>query len=90
MSAAGRAHMGRVAQLPCCLCGAHGVQVHHILEGRVKGRRAGDWATIPLCPDCHTGPHNGIHGRQVMLRIRKTTELDLLCETLETLYGSTR
>lgn len=81
--------MGRVAQLPCCLCGAHGVEVHHILEGRIKGRKSSDWTTIPLCPDCHRGNHNGIHGAQAMLRVMKTTELELLAQTLEQLYGGT-
>lgn len=79
--------MGRVAELPCCLCGTQPVEVHHILEGRIKGRRSADWTTIPLCPSCHRDNHNGIHGAQAMLRIRKTTELELLAETLEKLYG---
>lgn len=85
MSAAQR-HMARVATLPCCLCGATPVEVHHILEGRIPGRRSSDWTTIPLCADCHRGRH-GIHGDKAMLRVLKTTELELLAETLETLYG---
>jgi hypothetical protein len=87
MSAAGKRHMGRVAQLPCCLCGAHGVQVHHIREGRGMNQRADDFLTLPVCPSCHTGPQ-GIHGDKTMLRIAKVTELELLAQTLETLYGS--
>lgn len=50
------------------------------------GQRASDWLTIPLCPDCHTGPW-GIHGDRTMLRILKADELDLLADTLEKLYG---
>ncbi len=56
MSAAGKRHMGMVAQLPCACCGAHGVHVHHIREGQGMAQRASDFLTIPLCPDCHVGP----------------------------------
>ena len=81
------AHLGRVASLPCCLCGVGPVEVHHLLEGRIKGRKSAHFTTIPLCPDCHRGSHNGIHGRQAMLKVMKTTELELLAVTLEKLYG---
>lgn len=83
-------HLDRLAALPCALCAAEPVEIHHILEGRIKGRKSGHWTAIPLCPDCHRGSANGIHGKQAMLRIRKTTELALLAETLETLYGNAR
>lgn len=91
MSAASKRHMGRVAQLTCALCGAQGVQVHHLREGDSAGagQRASDWLTIPLCPDCHTGPL-GVHGNKTMLRIHKKTEHHLLAETLERLYGALR
>jgi hypothetical protein len=88
MSQAEQRHLARVASLPCCLCGCQPVEVHHILEGRIKGRRSSDFTTIPVCPDCHRGNHNGIHGAQAMLKVRKVTELELLAQTLETLYGS--
>ncbi len=86
-ASAGSKHMGRVAELPCCLCGTSPVEVHHILEGRIKGRRSASFTTIPLCYDCHRGDKNGIHGQQAMLKIMKTTELELLAITLERLYG---
>jgi hypothetical protein len=78
--------MGRVASLPCGLCGAHGVHVHHVREGQGMSQRASDFLTVPLCPSCHTGPL-GIHGDKTMLRIHKKDELDLLAETIERLYG---
>lgn len=78
-------HLSRIAALPCALCGAHGVQIHHILEGRVKGRKSGHFTAIPLCVDCHQG-RNGIHGDQAMLKVYKKTELQLLGETIEKLY----
>lgn len=86
MSGAKR-HLARVAKLPCCLCGAHGVQVHHVTEGKTFGKRDRlHFCTIPVCPSCHTGTH-GIHGDKSMLRIAKRSELELLSETLERIYG---
>lgn len=76
--------MDKVAQLPCGLCGAHGVQVHHIREGQGMAQRASNFLVVPLCPDCHTGP-SGVHGDKAMLRIKKMTELDLLAQTIEAL-----
>ena len=79
-------HMGRVAQLPCCLCGAMPVDVHHIRTGQGMSQRAGHMLTLPLCKRCHTGK-KGIHGDKTMLCVTKKTELDLLDETLSRLYG---
>lgn len=87
MKASEAKHLAKVAALPCALCGTQPVEVHHILEGRIKGRKSGHWTAIPLCPDCHRGSHNGIHGRQAMLKIKKLTELELLGDTLESIYG---
>jgi hypothetical protein len=80
-------HMDKAAQLPCCLCGARPVELHHILEGRTPGRKSPNWLVIPLCPDCHRGDSNGIHGRRAMMQIMKTNELELLGQTLELIYG---
>lgn len=81
-------HLMRVKSLPCCLCGASAPSdAHHILEGRIKGRRGHHFCTIPLCKDCHQGARNGIHGQQIMLKIMKENELNLLGQTIERLYG---
>ena len=77
-------YLGRVAQLPCALCGCMPVQVHHIREGQGMSQRASDFLTVPLCPPCHTGPY-GIHGDRSMLKVYKTSELDLLAQTIRTL-----
>ena len=78
-------HLSRLSSMPCALCGTVGqTEVHHILEGRVKGRKSGHYTAIPLCVSCHRGSM-GIHGNQAMLKIHKTTELELLCETIEKL-----
>ncbi|MDR2219742.1 MAG: hypothetical protein LBE24_04085 [Methylobacillus sp.] len=77
-----KSHLNRVAALPCCLCGAMPVELHHIREGQGMGQRAGDMLVIPVCADCHRGS-KGIHGDKSMMKIRKVTELDLLNETLK-------
>lgn len=91
MSTAAKRHMHRVAQLPCCLCGTRPVHVHHLREGEAAGggQRANDWLTVPLCPDCHTGPL-GVHGDKTALLAARKNEHDLLAETLERLYGGIR
>lgn len=88
MSASGKRHLGRVAELPCALCGAHGVEVHHARTGEAAGmaQKAGDFLTMPLCYACHRGSH-GVHGNRAMLHMTKKTELDLANDTLERLYG---
>ena len=78
-------YMDKVAQLPCATCGAEPAAVHHIREGQGGSQRASHFLTIPLCPDCHTGPL-GIHGDKTMMRIKKKTELDLLAETIERVF----
>lgn len=74
-------HLGRIAQLPCACCGAHGVHVHHIREGQGMAQRASDFLTIPLCPDCHQGPQ-GVHGDRSLMRVYKLSELDMLANTI--------
>ncbi len=93
MSAAGKRHMGRVAQMQCICCKLLGqaqtskTDVHHIREGQGGAQRADDMLTIPLChDDCHQG-RNGIHGDRTYLRILKMTELDLLAASLEEMYA---
>lgn len=77
-------YMDRVASLPCVLCGAHGVQVHHVREGQGMAQRSQNWLTVALCPDCHTGSA-GIHGNRNRLRLQKLDEIDLLAKTIEAL-----
>jgi hypothetical protein len=80
-------HMARVAELPCACCGVMPVEVHHMLQGRTPGRMSPNWLTIPLCPDCHRGSKNGVHGEQGMLKVMRTNEHDMLADTLNKLYG---
>lgn len=87
MNAFSKQHLSRVHELPCGLCGAMPVEAHHILEGRTPGRKSPDALAIPLCNDCHTGSTNGIHGRRVLWGVYRKSELDVLAETIERLYG---
>jgi hypothetical protein len=43
----GLAHMAAVAQLPCYVCGAWPVEVHHL------GKPRDDMRVLPLCPQHH-------------------------------------
>lgn len=81
------AHLGRVKELPCGVCRVAGPSdAHHILEGRIPGRKSPDWLAIPLCKSCHTGPH-GAHGNWAMWEVYKANELQVLADTLEAIYG---
>ena len=83
-------HMKLVKELPCAVCGQAGPSdAHHILAGRVPGRKVDDMLTIPLCKDCHQGSHNGIHGERRMWDVMRKNELDCLADTIARLmYGS--
>lgn len=86
MSNAGKRHMARVARLPCAICGAEPVEVHHIREGQGAAQRAQDALTVPLCVYHHRGAE-GIHGlgRKGFYMRHKRDELDLLAQTIENL-----
>jgi hypothetical protein len=45
--AKGLAHMARVSRLPCLVCGAWPVEVHHV------GKPRNDLHVAPLCPPHH-------------------------------------
>ena len=87
MSKFGKAHLAKIHELQCGVCGAYGVEAHHILIGRTPGRKSSDVLAIPLCTDCHRGSENGIHGKGNMWRVMKKSELDILVDTFEKLYA---
>ena len=48
----------------------------------------GQWFTsMPLCPDCHRGSLNGIHGQKRMWSVKKMDELAALNKTIEILLN---
>lgn len=61
-TAAGKAHMARVKQLPCVVCAAPPPSdAHHCISGRYGSRKVSDLETIPLCKTCHQDGPEAIH-----------------------------
>ena len=76
LTAAARAHIARVKDLPCSVCGEPGPSdAHHIKQGL-------HFTTVALCKDCHQGPVMGWHGQKRAWAIRKLDELSALDVTL--------
>lgn len=84
MSNAGKKWMARVATVPCVVCGAWPVEVHHVREGQGAAQRAQDTLVASLCPEHHRGA-SGIHGlgRRGFRTRYKRDEMDLLAATIE-------
>lgn len=79
-----KAHMARVAQLPCLVCGARPVHVHHVTaSSHVMGRLPkNDELVAPLCPRHHKiefGPHDSVE-RLNHRGFYKQHGIDLLAE----------
>lgn len=74
-----RAHLARVKEMACGVCGASGPSDAHHIEQHMQ------FLCIPLCKDCHQGSHNGIHGRRAMWNVLKKTELSVLNDTVRQL-----
>ena len=54
-----KSHLERVAELPCCVTGKFGVQLHHIKAPYIsEGVKASDWFVIPLAPEIHANFHD--------------------------------
>lgn len=76
-----RAHIERVQALRCSVCEQSGPsEVHEIKQGQ--------WfSSVALCPDCHRGGSNGLHGNRRMWLIKKLDEVDALAITIERLMS---
>lgn len=78
----GRDYMALVKRVPCVLCRLlvkkqeTPTEAHHPRDGVGLAQRSGDFCTIALCRECHTGPM-GVHGDRTYLRMTKVTEWDL-------------
>ena len=80
MTTAERAHVARVKELDCVVCGASGPSEAHEPE-------QGLWfISVPLCPACHRGPE-GWHGTRLRWSLRKMDELKAIDQTNRTIYG---
>jgi hypothetical protein len=79
LTAKERGHLEQVKSLPCSVCDANGPsQAHHIEQHK-------QYLCIPLCPDCHTGSFNGIHGQKRIWDVLKKTEMSCLNDTIQKL-----
>jgi hypothetical protein len=68
-------YLAWVRKKPCSQCHKKESVVHHIIgTGSLSGtgRKAPDWATMPLCVECHAEMHrdNMFHSRQWELMAR--------------------
>jgi hypothetical protein len=54
-----REHLSWLRTLPCCISGAYGVVVHHLLSapGRGVAMKAPDWWTLPMTQEWHDTLH---------------------------------
>lgn len=66
------AWVAKVKESDCIVCGAAAPShCHEIVQGQ--------WFTsLPLCDDCHVGPHNGIHKNRAIWKVLKLDELSAL------------
>lgn len=79
LTPAERLHLGTIKSMRCAVCGAEGPSDAHHIEQHQQ------YLCIPLCRDCHQGPHNGIHGQKRMWDVMRVTELSALNETIRQL-----
>lgn len=62
-------YLNYIREQPCIICGKqHRSHAHHLKDMLLCGlaQRAPDWATIPLCPDCHLGIAHGTGFKESM------------------------
>jgi hypothetical protein len=76
--------MAKVAQLPCCVCGAWPVHVHH-KTGAGMALKASDFDTMPLCPLHHQfgGYGVAIHAGQRTWEAKYGPQDDFIAATRE-------
>jgi hypothetical protein len=69
-----RAHIERLKESPCPVCGNDGEDIHEPEQGFW-------WVSLHLCKACHTGPH-GWHGDRLRWTLHKMSELKAINEQL--------
>lgn len=76
-----RAHIAKLAELPCVICGGEPVEVHEPSQGL--------WfAAMPLCVTCHRDPKYGFHGMRLNWKARKMEEIHAIAATVQLLMGN--
>lgn len=80
-TAAERDHVQWVKSQACIVCDKPGPSIaHHI-------RQESHFYTVPLCEDCHTGDHNGIHRSKCMWKVMKMDEMDALAKLVQLMHS---
>ena len=78
-TAAEKRHVSRLAELPCVVCGAHGVEIHEFEQGA--------WfASVPVCPSCHRGT-DGWHGTRQRWTLHRMDPIKAINKTIGQAYG---
>jgi hypothetical protein len=74
-----------IFDIGCCVCVREGYgrtppEIHHLLTGRIPGRRNSDDQTIGLCPFHHRHGNFGdaVHAGKKSFEARHSTEKELL------------
>jgi len=87
-SSGGKLHMGRIKELPCAACYRSGPSdCHHVFHDRYSGKKASDFATIPLCKNCHQHGMLAIHKRKALWRMTYGPDWSYIPQTLKAIYG---
>jgi 5-methylcytosine-specific restriction endonuclease McrA len=83
LTAIERRHVAKVKELACSVCDEPGPsEAHHVKQGK-------QWTVVALCPDCHRGAFNGLHGQRRMWNLKKMDEVDALAVTIKRLMEAT-
>ena len=77
-TAAERAHIEKLTQFSCVVCGGGPVEIHEPEQGLW-------WIGLPLCATCHRHPVYGWHGQRANWKARKWGELQAINATIRLL-----
>ncbi|MCJ8138568.1 Ref family recombination enhancement nuclease [Falsirhodobacter halotolerans] len=86
-TAAARRHIEAVKQLPCVICGASPVEVHHCYSHRYGSRKRSDFETIPLCVRHHRIGPEAIHQDKAAWEAANGPDTDFLSTVADMLAG---
>lgn len=85
-TSAGKLYMVAVKGLPCVACGRDGPsEAHHTRSDSFGGRRASDFAVIPLCLECHRVGPNAFHNNKGYWEDRNGKDWSFIPDVLEIL-----
>lgn len=81
-------YMGKVKQLPCCVCGAPAPSdAHHCYHGRYGSRRSSDFDVIPLCKAHHQDGPEAIHNAKETWAVKHGPDYSYIEQTRKLVDG---